>query len=458
MWPRVSDMRLGSPAMRRRFCRRAHHCRNFPGVAHFLGVIPWLFLGVRAVGQASAISSHYGGRFDELLGCARGEPCGEVEAMLSAEPMEWLPTGFLPTWKDEQRTPCAKERMQQLRAVLVAWLGKLPRCSGREGEVGEVVNIVDSSPVGATALHLASDFYESAHCHACKARVKDNADWQFVAPRDQTRCEGGGWHCLFAPLNYDAQPETDVPESCGVSTEWPAVERLSPGNGPAVILPLAALQAASTQPSRGVAMWMRDATRERNAHLRKACASFPKISLHVRTEGGRCALEAGDNDGKITCTTVPVAIAEVQRVRRLYGSCSVLLATDNAAVAAELPAAPGSEDFHWMWVEWNRTQLESSSKPDAQELHQHVEHRGGLDWNVGFSMAADMALLSKGDIFVGGFDSMVGLAYYFGMVGEKGMLPPYVVPGGKQSKHYRNWLPDPQKCKAPGGTYSRVEL
>jgi hypothetical protein len=283
--------------------------------------------------------------------------------------------------------------------------------------------------------------------------IIDNPTWQFVASNDSSICRGRGWYCLFSALIADhgdmaviknihnrlqsaveqqKQPASD--ESCSLETPWPLRDPAR-GMGPERFVGLGAAYAVASRPAPGLAAWLDEAKIQRNAHLKDACAQLPKVSMHMRTEGGRCSRQGAS---PATCLWPDLALKSLDRIRSQYGSCSVLVASDSAAALDHIVTMPGSENYHWTWLHWNRSQLASSDADCPTCRSQHVEFRGGLDWHVGFSMAADIVLLSQGDVFLGGFDSMVGMGYYLAMFGTTGMLPPYLVPN-ERSKHITNW-------------------
>lgn len=364
-----------------------------------------------------------------------------------------MPRGYLKAWGLERRTRCAELQMQRLREELGAWLATLPVCSGEEGPAIHDVRITNATPVAKQALGMSSRIFKLADCFGCKVSIVDDASWQYVAPRlgePSSPCadlgtgagSGGsstsGWFCLFADGLADAADSNSsrgsqvLPIECGAKDVRPALSPHLDGRPLVGLLPVAAATWLMTRPSSAVTNWMRQATRERNSERRAACEERPKIALHIRAEGGRCG-----SDAQATCLSPRRALIILHRIREQYGSCVVLLATDSEDAVEELWQLPGSSDFHWKWLHWERGQLKSSDSLCPTCVDQAVENRGGLDWHVGFSMAGDIALLSEGDVFVGGFDSMVALTFYLAMVGRTGMLPPYVTP--KPSKHVADW-------------------
>lgn len=166
----------------------------------------------------------------------------------------------------------------------------------------------------------------------------------------------------------------------------------------------------------------------------------PTASVHIRRgdacDGGEdvLRLERGPRNHMFTdgkrkngraCYDYTVYLEALLQLRERYGVREVFVATDDARALQQLTR---DGRFEWTYLDFPREQL-------ARKGGEWMEFRAieALDEHASLSIAADIELLSRADIFVGApGSSSVGRLAWYQMVGRSrtGSLPPYIAVDG----------------------------
>jgi len=157
----------------------------------------------------------------------------------------------------------------------------------------------------------------------------------------------------------------------------------------------------------------------------------PSVSMHVR-QGDSCDRVLNSTQGDMTnyitktasgkvvrpCFSIDVYLRELQSLREKYGILRVYLSTDSQEMLQRIQNEP---DFTWVYVNSSRSML-ANRKGEAQYID-YLPSQYNED--VLFGGLGDLALLSKGDIFLGAFSSHFSKIAYFAMVGHHMRVLPF---------------------------------
>jgi hypothetical protein len=126
----------------------------------------------------------------------------------------------------------------------------------------------------------------------------------------------------------------------------------------------------------------------------------------------------GGEAGKRPCFSLDVYMVKLRELQTLYGVKRVYLATDSEEMLMRIHSEP---DFHWTYFNISR------------ELFSRKHFHGFIDFAssyfnefVTFSTVADLALLRRGDIFLGGFASHFSKVAYYAMAGSQMRIPAFI--------------------------------
>lgn len=175
--------------------------------------------------------------------------------------------------------------------------------------------------------------------------------------------------------------------------------------------------------------------------------SPPSVSMHVR-HGDSCDFLSSEETNpevskpskrgyKRPCLAIEVYMSRLYELKRRYGVKRVYLATDSAAmiefITRPTTVSNGAEvetrieskykmkagDFEWVFVNISRDVFDFKN--------------GWVDFYnssvyevVSFSAVADLALMKRGDIFLGTFSSHFSKLAYYVMSGKQMRLPPFI--------------------------------
>ena len=152
----------------------------------------------------------------------------------------------------------------------------------------------------------------------------------------------------------------------------------------------------------------------------------PTVSMHVR-QGDSCNymlnkavdkmttyLENG-TIGRRPCFSVDVYMEKLYELQKLYGVDKVFLATDSEEMIQRVRKEHG---FQWTFLNITRIPFDRS--------HGMMDFRRDSRELITFSAVADLHLLRRGDIFLGGFASHFSKLAYYAMAGYNMRIPPFI--------------------------------
>ena len=260
------------------------------------------------------------------------------------------------------------------------------------------------------------------------------------------RCAGSraSWHCLWQRF-----PQQDVPPmpSAGTPVHAAALALYNlslAGRRPDSLLQYLIVSGVThvfTQPTPAVRAYIAEYARVVCHRGGPRCGGSadeqrtPIAALHVRhgdscdrpsrTPGPWNAMFATNpTTGKLErvshryCYAWGVYRQALERLQKEYGVRTVLLATDDHT--GELLRGLASDtQFNWVYLDYPRGQFKKRD---------WMEFRSDLDENAPFSLAAELELLSAGDVFVGNMGSHTSRMLYMKLVaaGKTGVLPPWI--------------------------------
>ena len=397
------------------------------------------------------------GALSEITSCSLcEEPTVDDLALRGSQPW-FLPPAYLRSWLQD----CNVELASSVRANLTAAMRELPVCSAAAGQLKSELMFGDRATIGQHLLMVIDVLWSTrGKCTPASPRngvpgsdkekeaslqTERTGEWQWLrgAP-----CASRGWSCLFL---HSAEPPDDehaitllaggshvggasrarvcaAPDAAKEAVADDALlARVTSTRDRATKLADWLAHAfhvdLASRPSAEVRAWAAAHMTEVRPELAAKCSRFPRISLQIR-RGDKCAGQTN-----FACSPLRAYESALARVRKLYGSCSVLLATDGEEIVKELTQPNGAlSDFHVTYFAFDRSEY-SPKKCEPLPVCQWIEYRRGNlgtdTTDMGFSVVADLALLREGDIFVGQFDSAVGRLAWFKMASRTGVLPPY---------------------------------
>jgi len=164
----------------------------------------------------------------------------------------------------------------------------------------------------------------------------------------------------------------------------------------------------------------------------------PSVSMHVR-QGDSCDkmlnhsvpnmvnyLEKrpeNENHGQSLrpCFSVDVYMEALRSIRSRYGSLRVYLSTDSKEMIAR---AHKETSFTWVFVNSSRAVYNDR---ESLGIYKYIDYlNSNANEVVLFGGLADLALLSRGDIFLGAFSSHFSKVAYYSMVGQHLRVLPFV--------------------------------
>jgi len=182
--------------------------------------------------------------------------------------------------------------------------------------------------------------------------------------------------------------------------------------------------------------------------------AHPSVSMHVR-HGDACHTRRKVKNPRETtergwyglggrpCYETEVYIHELERLQKLYGVKRVYLATDSTQMIA---AAQDDNRFDWVFLNASRAALDvASGGTFIEQRLPGIKHTQGEEskskkegtiltdderYLTSVGAAADVVLMSQGDMFLGSTGSVFSRAGYYAMVGESASIPPWTTIDG----------------------------
>lgn len=153
----------------------------------------------------------------------------------------------------------------------------------------------------------------------------------------------------------------------------------------------------------------------------------PSVSMHVR-QGDSCDFVLHHEIAHMTtyinttgghrrpCFSVDVYMKKLSLLRTLYAVNKVYLATDSEEMIHRTHL---HTEYNWIYINISRSHFSQGwvDRSAASRERSQVTL---------FSAVADMALLSRGDIFLGAFSGHLSKVFYYLMAGQQMRLPPFV--------------------------------
>jgi hypothetical protein len=174
-------------------------------------------------------------------------------------------------------------------------------------------------------------------------------------------------------------------------------------------------------------------------------ASHPSVSMHVR-HGDACHVRRKKKNERETtergwyglggrpCYEPEVYMAELERLRTMYGVRRVYLATDSSDM---LRMVQQDKKYEWVYLNASRDALKVDSGGTfieqrlpflKEDVHKNT-HGGPFSIQelelVSLGAASDVVLMSQGDIFIGTSGSVFSRVGYYAMLGEQGTIVPF---------------------------------
>jgi hypothetical protein len=121
------------------------------------------------------------------------------------------------------------------------------------------------------------------------------------------------------------------------------------------------------------------------------------------------------------CFSVDVYMDALRHLRSRYGSLRVYLSTDSKEM---IERAHQETDYTWVFANTSRAIFNNR---DNMGIFKYIDYlHDNANEEVLFGGLADLALLSRGDIFLGAFTSHFSKVAYFSMVGQHMRILPFI--------------------------------
>lgn len=259
--------------------------------------------------------------------------------------------------------------------------------------------------------------------------------WSQNIRKCEEEVQFAGWNCAFQNLSTPL-PTNKVEGSISTLIEPDLVKlmnkvRLARPNNVAQVVLYGRLLYLLARPSNLVVGYLAKNLVSTNPHHHSRDSNLPTVSMHVR-QGDSCGImitelpssehgldryinDPREASTKRPCFSVDVYMQALKKIREMYNVRRVYLATDSEEM---LQRIQHENEYNWVFV--------NSSREIFDFKHGMIDFFENDNYEtITLGAAADLAIMRKGDIFLGCFTGHFSKLAFYLMAGKRMRVPPF---------------------------------